>query len=44
MRNRRQSATRVATRADTAGRVDLEPKLDIARYHLIELQINLMNF
>ena len=27
-----------------AGRVDVEPSLDIARYHMIELQINLMNF
>ena len=34
--------------ADAAGagriRVDVEPKLDIARYQMIELQINLMNF
>ena len=30
--------------ADQASRVDVELKLDIARYHMIELQINLMNF
>ena len=27
-----------------AGRVDVEPKLDIARFHMIEMLINLMNF
>ena len=27
-----------------ASRVEVEPQLDIARYHMIELQINLMNF
>ena len=27
-----------------AGRLDVEPKLDIAHYHLIQLYINLMNF
>ena len=27
-----------------ASRVDVEPKLDIAQYHMIKLQINLMNF
>ena len=31
-------------RAEAASRVDVEPKLDIARYHMIEVQINLMNF
>ena len=31
-------------RADTASRVDVESKLDLARYHMIEQQINLMNF
>ena len=31
-------------RADTAGRADVEPKLDITRYHMIELEINLMDF
>ena len=30
--------------ADTASRVDVEPELDIAQYHMIELHINLMNF
>ena len=33
---------RVATRRLTAGRIDVEPKLDIARYHMIELQIILI--
>ena len=35
-----------AQRADTCAtsRVDVEPQLDIARYHMIELQINLMIF
>ena len=32
-----------ATRSLTS-RVDVEPKLDIAQYHMIKLQINLMNF
>ena len=31
-------------RADTASRVDVEVQPDITRYHMIELQINLMNF
>ena len=31
-------------RAAAAGRIDTESKLNIARYHMIELQINLMNF
>ena len=31
-------------RSAAAGRINEEPKLDIARYHMIELQINLMNF
>ena len=35
---------RDSRRADTASRVDVERQLDIARYHMIELQINLMNF
>ena len=36
----------IATRRyiDTASRVDVEPKLGIARYHMIRLSINLMNF
>ena len=46
MRHRLPSATRVR---DPHGRHRgsrryVEPKLDIARYHMIELQINLMNF
>ena len=28
----------------TLSRVDAEPQLDIARYYMIELQMNLMNF
>ena len=36
--------THLRRRTDTAGCVDVEPKLDIARYHMIEPQINLMNF
>ena len=35
---------RDSRRTDTASCVDVEPSLDIARYHTIELQINLMNF
>ena len=31
-------------RADTTSRVDVKPQLDIAWYHMIEVQINLMNF
>ena len=31
-------------RAAAAGHIDVEPKLDIARYHIMELLINLMNF
>ena len=38
----REFATRV--RAATASRVAVEPKLDIARYHMIGPSINLMNF
>ena len=30
--------------ADTVSRVYVEPQVDIARYHMIEVQINLMNF
>ena len=37
------SATR-ARDAKAAGRVDVEPELDFARYHMIELQISLVNF
>ena len=31
-------------RAEAVGHVDVEPELDFARYHMIELQISLMNF
>ena len=31
-------------RSDTAGHVDVGLKLDIARYHMIKLQINLVSF
>ena len=35
---------RELVRADTVSRVDVEPQLDITRYHKIEVLINLMNF
>ena len=46
MRLRSASATRVrdAQPCDRASRVDVEPKLDIAQYQMLKLQINLMNF
>ena len=46
MRHRLRSATPARDTQIPTSRVDVEPQLDIARYHMIEVQINLelMNF